>query len=92
MVDERVYLLSLFAAGLHLKHTTEKVMEDHQQHFSLDQPVSVTQVWKKIPLRFRADVRHSTYKAAGPAPNMIFMEMLDKPEDPHPEQTDGTTK
>lgn len=29
MVDERVYLLSLFAAGLHLKHTTEKVMEGH---------------------------------------------------------------
>lgn len=29
LVDERVYLLSLFAAGLHLKDTTEKVMEDH---------------------------------------------------------------
>lgn len=27
MVDERVYLLSLLAAGLHLKHTTVKVME-----------------------------------------------------------------
>lgn len=32
MVDEGVYLLGLFDAGLHLKDTTEQVMEGHARN------------------------------------------------------------
>ena len=42
VVDERVDLLSLFAAGFHLKHTTEDVMEPHWSQSPLSTVLPVT--------------------------------------------------